>query len=489
MGKGQSLALGTLLSAAMFLVPAAVGAQSDRGGDAPLDVMLALDNSGSMKRNDPQRVMRSAAAAFIHRLPADAQAGIVVFDKAVVLALPLTPVRDTDLTAKVDRALLRVDYAGQWTDLPGAVERSLYELGQQGRPGARKVVVLLTDGMVDLGDPARNRARQSWLLTDLVDYANQRNILVFGVAFTDDADFELIQSLSSKTHATHFRLESIAEVNTLFDNISAALRSVASAPRRAPESESPPAPAPTSPSAPVHQPESLTTSGWAWRMATGFAIVSIGLLSWFAYARYRVIDVPAVLQDNLDPAQTYAIATRVFRIGSVRYNGWRRNDLVVPLPTISRAHATIRYRAGKFFIADDGSVNHTFLDRTRLQPGHVVELHPGNILRFDTREFRFGLMAGVAVPRDPRAPTAYAPLPAQSGAQETVEQDMQRIYSEQQCLNCGQVSDPEKLTTWLTFRVCRACEAAIEALPTYQAKERETLLKTRLDRRHPTIDA
>ena len=55
------------------------------------DIVLILDNSSSMKTNDPQSQLAGAVTGFVAKLDETANIGIFIFDQTVKLALPLIP--------------------------------------------------------------------------------------------------------------------------------------------------------------------------------------------------------------------------------------------------------------------------------------------------------------------------------------------------------------------------------------------------------------
>ena len=159
---------------------------------ADADVMLVLDNSGSMKRNDPGFLVRDAVTGFIERLDSEARVGVVIFDQDVALAMPLTALGEGGRDG-VLASLERVDYRGQLTDSPSGVERAIYELKSNGRDDARRLIVFMTDGIVDTGDPALDVEKTRWLRTELAEDADEAGIAIFSIAFTENADFFLTQ--------------------------------------------------------------------------------------------------------------------------------------------------------------------------------------------------------------------------------------------------------------------------------------------------------
>ena len=56
----------------------------------PKDVVMVLDNSGSMKKNDPEFLATKAVSEFISSLDNQTRIAVVIFDQSVSLAVPLT---------------------------------------------------------------------------------------------------------------------------------------------------------------------------------------------------------------------------------------------------------------------------------------------------------------------------------------------------------------------------------------------------------------
>jgi len=506
---------------ASLLVPTCASAQAR--SDLPFDVVLALDNSGSMKKNDPENLMRPAVLTFAARLPQDTRLGIVVFDTISRLALDLSPVSEAGFTEKTQHALERVDYRGQWTDIPGAVERSLYELRQHGRPASRRVLVLFTDGFVDLGDPARNRSRGDWLRSDLISEAKRESVMIFGIAFTEGADFELIQSVSQQTGGAHFRILSASEMAAVFGSVTDRIRQLRA------EQAAPVQPIP-SPGRP------MPASGYTDRgssipvkwLAVGLAALAIACGLWLWWARSTAPPVPATLQDCSERAKIYAVDKRTFRVGRVRHKGLRRNDLVVPGKHVSRTHAEIRFRNGDFYIKDDGSVQGTFVNGVKLKPGQVERLKNEDVLRFDRHEFLFGAVVGVAAgsasvvtepapdPED-QQPPRRAVLPTPQPAPQTPVVAKPRVATvpppgyevgalgvlsgeepapaasgsselNEMCLGCDKGVSSGQMRIWHSYKICGECETNALSLPSGQVDTYVKNLENKRLRRLQTVE-
>ena len=58
---------------------------------------------------------------------------------------------------------------------------------------------------------------------------------------------------------------------------------------------------------------------------------------------------------------------------------------------ISRSHANIITRDGKYFVMDTNSTNHTFVNGSMIQSNVEVPLEHGTMLRLADEEFEFKL--------------------------------------------------------------------------------------------------
>ena len=57
--------------------------------------------------------------------------------------------------------------------------------------------------------------------------------------------------------------------------------------------------------------------------------------------------------------------------------------------SVSRAHAKIKVRAGRCYIADLGSTNCTFVNGVKLSPNQEVILSKGDVIKISDEEFEF----------------------------------------------------------------------------------------------------
>jgi hypothetical protein len=366
---------------------------------AARDIMIVLDNSGSMRANDPARLAAPAVLEFIQGQPGNTRVGIVIFSTEASLIMPLTPA-EVAADGEAEAALQKhFNYRGRWTQIAAGVERGLYELRNEGRPEATRAVVLMTDGIVDTGSAGKDTELHAWLREELAREATREEVRIFGVAFTERADFQLLQSLAATTGAEYFRVLQPEGIARAFRRIDSVLAEAAPA---APPEAVTQAPAPATGVA-EEAPEGEAAPGgtsraWLWWLLGAVALLAIVAALGWAFrmtrgargevatdARGRRDHGPkAVLYNN---NERYEISEKTVIIGRAGGNDPERMYIVVPEKTVGRWHATIERRGQTFWVRDEGSVNGTYINDERVigeQP-----LKHRDTLRLHNHSFEF----------------------------------------------------------------------------------------------------
>lgn len=206
------------IASLILLLASVLAVEPASAFDAPQDIVLVLDNSGSMRQNDPQFLTPVAVRRFLEQVTGDTRVAVLAFDEDVRWLVPLTALDDGSRTTFLE-SLDEIDYTGQFTDSPKAMERAIYELNVNGRAIAEKSIVFMTDGIVDTGDKARDLDKARWMQEDLAADAADGEIRIFGIAFTENADFQLIQAVSRRTRGGYYRVFSAADIDGVFERI------------------------------------------------------------------------------------------------------------------------------------------------------------------------------------------------------------------------------------------------------------------------------
>lgn len=418
------LCCAAFLSLALVTVPAAFAER----------VLLLVDVSGSMRGTDPEGRIPDLLNGFVGQLPADSHVAVVTFDGETRLLRPLT-----EAGRWRPDALAALRYDGARTDPARAVERALYELRQPDAPGrGPDALVLITDGVVDLGDPDASLRAEDWLLGGLRAALEAQAVAVYAVALTEAADFRILSQLTTATGGDYFRAldaGAAAEALARIGDALLARRQVAFVPRvtvappvsarsiprveNAGDASRPPASAPptvevgaalrSGSSADSHGTEEPSPPSRApWRGiaavlllaggATLLAVVTFRLLrprppslapaaetvAHDHVPECHLLDLSGATDAAVQPLRTRrTVVTRLADPPEEAGTAF----LCIPRKQIGRRHAIIEYRDYAFWVVDQNSVNGTFVNGERVTGER--RLKHGDRLRFHDREFEF----------------------------------------------------------------------------------------------------
>lgn len=358
-----------------------------------LDIVLVLDNSGSMKKNDPKFLTREVVTNFLNGLGENARLGMVIFDQEAILAEALNHVTDPKTKAEFLKSIDDVNYKGQFTNSPAAIERAVYELKTHARKDAQKVIIFLTDGIVDTGDKSRDLEKEKWLKEDLARESKKAGIRIIGIAFTDNADFLLIQTLAIKTEGEYFRAYKAEDIQGIFKNIYDIItKPPAKAEVKTPDSKL------VTPTLPPAQKTSIPLP-----LLIAGIIVILGVVILFVVFRGKSKEEMKVTYDQgkIQPRMPQAELIDVNSIISkqsihlvkqnIEIGRDAKRDITILEDTVSDFHAIIEYKDGYFYLEDQRSTNGTSLNGKKIEPNKPVKLKSGDKINFDIFEFRFVL--------------------------------------------------------------------------------------------------
>lgn len=398
----------------------ATDAQAAQNPDTVLDLVFVIDNSGSMKKNDPKFITPDVVSTFVRQLPKSAQVGIVLFDQKARLLIPLTLINDSQAQQGVIDSLKNIDYRGQFTNTPSGIERALYELKTSGRSEAQKGIIFVTDGIVDTGNEQRDQELTQWLKEDITAQSKQMGIRIFAIAFTESADFSLIQALATRTKGEYFRTFEAGEISGVLYQIQTLMtpKKPEAKPKLeplpllpVPLEEAQPKPAekvqtaevPPQQDQPTDQGTVVVTEKSVWMISIIIALVIIALivaLFFFFFQNtqrkeetppeaQKYLNIPEAHLEDLD--RVLGEDSQPLKLDQERINIGRsqRNDLIIDEPAISGFHATIEFRNMSFYLEDQRSTNGTMLNDRRLEANTPVRLKSGDCITFAQYHFTF----------------------------------------------------------------------------------------------------
>lgn len=176
---------------------------------APLDVILAIDSSGSMKLNDPRGLRIVTAKQFIAQLdPKRDQAGVVSWDNDIDFIQALT----SDLE-RVASKIEQVDASGATslnTGLAAAIDEFI-----RGRPEAKKVIIFLTDG-----DGTYTFSGQPGAPASL---ARQKGIVIYAIGLGNEPVQRKLEDMASATGGRYYLVPTAEDLKQIYDEITAEL--------------------------------------------------------------------------------------------------------------------------------------------------------------------------------------------------------------------------------------------------------------------------
>ena len=394
--------------------------QTDESIAQPVDVILVLDNSGSMKKNDPEFLVGNAIKEFISQASENTRVGIIIFAETADLKVSLSASSYANHEEALN-SIKEINYKGQYTDFPAAIERAIYELKETAREDAQKSIIFMTDGIVDTGDAGRDLEKSRWMRQELAADAADNEIKVFGIAFTESADFQLIQSISQQTSGEYFRALTATDLQNVFveieniineaadslvvlesdeilvstdiqpdvsqvildnaemDNVADTIRPRIEAVEKALYDLEGPA---------------LLSSSSLLAILLLFLVMAL-LFLFLQRKRLLKVDKNDFVQEAYinDPEgktnkQAHILDERPKMIGRVAGKDTDHMDyIVVNESTISRRHALIEYKDYSFWIIDQGSSNGTFINNEKIN--NEVRLKHGDKIRLHNYEFDF----------------------------------------------------------------------------------------------------
>lgn len=195
----------SILASTAFFGDRPVVCTDGEGGNS-VDVVFAIDSSGSMLTNDPGFLRLDAARTFLDAMNDRDRAGVVTFGEPAIVLLPLTDLstgRGTVQSTIDGNTVLRGA-----TDIDGAMELSNNLLATASSDRQVKVVVLLSDG------------QNTGLLDDsFIDVAAARGTTVYTVGLGTSADVGLLTRIANGTGGRFINATMAEELSDIYEDL------------------------------------------------------------------------------------------------------------------------------------------------------------------------------------------------------------------------------------------------------------------------------
>lgn len=211
---------------------AAVRAEENR----KLDVVLVLDQSGSMSDNDPNGMMRTAANMLITMMPANTgRVGVISFNREQTTVSELCELSDADTVEEITAKVQSIPYDGG-TDIGNAVADAveMFDAGD----GRVHAILVLSDGRNDFGVDKNSEQQSDERLNDALVSAQNQGCRIYCLGFgeemadVNDVPYQKLAGIASDpgTISTETDASNIHTffVNMLADLIGSKIQSVTS---------------------------------------------------------------------------------------------------------------------------------------------------------------------------------------------------------------------------------------------------------------------
>ena len=354
---------------------------------AALDVLIVLDQSRSMRQNDPNRLAAQAVSQFIQRLPSENAAGLVLFGSQAWSVQSLAPLNE-EHRRQLLASIADIRYADSQSNPAAAVDTALDEFRSRGRAKSVSLIVLFTDGGIDTGSKTRDAEIQHLMETQVLAEVRKQKVRVYPIAFTTGADLSLLEKIARDSGGECYLALSPEALEPVFGRLTTAMNKLIKSPS---VGSQPAAEATTQPSEDPKQslPASVPApAGFSTAWLTIGLVALLGLLAggYFVLkpklALLHEVPVPEASLTDLRTGKSFRIDKTVVQIGRKA-----DNDLVIAELTVSGQHARIRYQKGKFYLQDLQSANETKVNGEKVVG--EVELRSGDVVRFDQFGYTF----------------------------------------------------------------------------------------------------
>lgn len=194
----------------LSIMPASIAAPQSAG-----DIRILIDISGSMKRNDPQRLRAPALRLLTGLLPNGARAGVWAYGQQVNMLVPLATV-DAQWKQRALEASKQINSAGLFTHIEEVLIRASADW-RAPKAGDERHIIMLTDGWVDISkDTAANAASRARVVNDILPRLRDAKVKIHTIALSDGADHALLRQLSAASDGWYEKADNADQLQRIF---------------------------------------------------------------------------------------------------------------------------------------------------------------------------------------------------------------------------------------------------------------------------------
>lgn len=186
-----------------------------------IDIVFALDISGSMKKTDENRTAIEAIKMMIDICDENDRIGIVAYNDTIAYSFELTNLREQEQSRQLKDMADSIQYGGE-TDIGLGMKQAVQMLGTQ-EENREKLVILLSDGKTDLEQSTTGRTLEQSEedLNQAVAKAKEENIAVHTIGFANEylEDTDYLTIISANTQGSTHIAASPLQLNQIINQI------------------------------------------------------------------------------------------------------------------------------------------------------------------------------------------------------------------------------------------------------------------------------
>ncbi len=204
----------------LFMASIPVHSKSDTSTEKlPLDAIVIMDSSGSMKQTDPKQLRKPAAKLFISLLDNQDRLSVVSFSSK---AWPITYLTQLESDKQLNQALDATDkisHKGMYTNIHSAIKKGIEFLKESDQINREPVIILMSDGQMDVGNKEKSAQLREQIFENLLPQLIEHNIKIYSIAFTEASDQELLQEIADATDGRYALAASDDVLHKVFSKI------------------------------------------------------------------------------------------------------------------------------------------------------------------------------------------------------------------------------------------------------------------------------
>jgi len=218
--KKQTHQLVSLITAIILnLVLGLTSIEANSEEKQPLDAVVIMDSSGSMKLTDPKQLRKPAAKLFISLLDTEDRLSVVSFSSQAWPITFLTQLKTDKQLKQALRATNKVSHKGIHTNIHSALSKGIELLKESDQLNREPIIILMSDGQMDVGNKEKSERLREEIFENLLPQLIEHNIKIYSIAFTEASDQELLQEVADATDGRYALAASDEMLHKVFSKI------------------------------------------------------------------------------------------------------------------------------------------------------------------------------------------------------------------------------------------------------------------------------